>query len=470
MKTRTKFFHTQNIVRHSLMFAFCALLVCTCIPNAIAAQSIQNKSSQFDELLSESTASSGDESHSSLAAQIRAQRTALNAADEVAATANKMATSRASGRNTCDQGLRTCMQKTCGTDYTKCAGDTDTIWGTKLDACRRDLNCNGNEFNMFTTQIKADRDMNARIASYNAIIDCGNQYNNCIVTECGPKFIKCLGKRTGDAAISKCSKIAKQCTTQDSGLASRMMNVFGTLRVDAEKQVAADEKRLYELRDLMRDTCGRLGAMFDERTLDCVYTVNFYAGEDNTLYASKKAYAGSTFNCDQNWFGVDITTFKDNAIRLTREQKSATSALMGSGIGMATGAITSGAIDRAIDRHKAERAADKAEREHNEQYNDCADDEEWNHRKKKCVKKKNKSNDEDDDEDNSEDDGEGNDEGNGEEETNTQTETDQAASTSTTSDGNTSDAQTNSESNTEGTNQTSEDKKSNESENSSTSS
>ena len=125
----------------------------------------------------------------------------------------------------------------------------------------------------------------------------------------------------------------------------------------------------------MRDTCKRLGAMFDERTLDCVYTVNFYAGEKNTLYASKKAYAGSTFNCDQNWFGVDITTFKENAMRLTREQKSATSALMGSGIGMATGAITSGAIDRAIDRHKAEKAAKDAESEHEELYGDDADDE-----------------------------------------------------------------------------------------------
>ena len=101
--------------------------------------------------------------------------------------------------------------------------------------------------------------MNARIASYNSIVDCGNRYNNCIVTECGQKFTKCLGKRAGDAAISKCEKIAKTCTQQDSGLASRTLNVFGTLRVDAEKQVAADEKRLYELRDKMRDTCGRLG-------------------------------------------------------------------------------------------------------------------------------------------------------------------------------------------------------------------
>ena len=391
---------------------------------------IEDKTSQFDEFMADSTPTT-DTSSESLAAQIRAQRAALDAADAASAAANQMATARASGQNACDANLRECMKQKCGNDYSKCAGDTDTMWGTKMDACRRDLPCSGHEYALFSAQIKADRDMNARIASYNSIVDCGNRYNNCIVTECGQKFTKCLGKRAGDAAISKCEKIAKTCTQQDSGLASRTLNVFGTLRVDAEKQVAADEKRLYELRDKMRDTCGRLGAMFDERTLDCVYTVNFFAGEDNTLYASKKAYAGSTFSCDQNWFGVDITTFKENAFRLTRTQTSATSALMGSGIGMATGAITSGAIDRAIDRHKAEKALKDAESEHEELYGDddsddendtkpgaaerrckrangtwenntctgavCGKNKEWNSTKNKCVKSKDSGDDTDKD-------------------------------------------------------------------------
>ena len=354
---------------------------------------IEDKTSQFDEFMAENASSATDASRSSLADKIRSQRAALDAADAASAASSQMAAARASGQNACDQNLRACMKQKCGNDYSKCAGDTDTMWGTKMDACRRDLPCTGSEYAMFATEIKADRDMNARIASYNAIVDCGNRYNDCIITECGQKFTKCLGKKAGDTAISKCAKIAKSCTEQDSGLASRTMNVFGTLRVDAEKQVASDEKRLYELRDLMRDTCGRLGAMFDERTLDCVYTVNFYAGEDNTLYASKKAYAGSTFDCNQNWFGVDITTFKENAFRLTREQTSATSALMGSGIGMATGAITSGAIDRAIDRHKAERAVKKAEKEHEEMYGDGDD-------KKKDKKDKGKDDSNEDDDDN----------------------------------------------------------------------
>ncbi len=355
-------------------------------PDPAPEEIITDKSSQFDEFMADN-ATTTDTSASTLAEQIRAQRAALDAADSATAINSLTANARATGKNACDANLRACMQEKCGKDYSKCAGDTDTMWGTKMDACRRDLPCSGTEYAIFTREIKADRDMNARIVSYNAIIDCGNRYNDCIVTECGQKFTKCLGKRAGDAAISKCEKIAKNCTHQDSGLASRTMNVFGTLRVDAEKQVVADEQRLYDMRDKMRDTCNRLGAMFDERTLDCVYTVNFFAGDDNTLYASKKAYAGSTFSCDQNWFGVDITTFKENAFRLTRAQKSATSALMGSGVGMAVGAVTSGAIDRAIDRHKAEKAVKDAESEHDELYGDGESDKKSKGTKKEKNKK-----------------------------------------------------------------------------------
>ena len=351
---------------------------------------IEDKTSQFDEILDDTMSAGPDSSASSLADKIRAQRAAYETKEKVSAATQMQKDAAASGKNACDQGLRKCMQEKCGKDYSKCAGDTDTTWGNKMDLCRRDLPCTGHEYALFVPEIKADRDMNARIAGYNAIIECGNSYNSCIFAECGTQFEKCLGKKAGDKAISKCEKIAKNCTKQDSGLASRMMSAFGAVRQDAEKTVQRDEKRLYELRDAMRDTCKRLGAMFDERTLDCVYTVNFYAGEKNTLYASKKAYAGGTFSCDQNWFGVDITTFKENAFRATRDQKSATSALLGSGVGMAVGAVTSGAIDRAIDRHKAEKAMDKAQDEHCEAYPDdpeCAD---HKSKKKKDKKKENK--------------------------------------------------------------------------------
>lgn len=327
---------------------------------------IEDKTSQFDAVLESATTGATDASTQSLADLIRAQRAALDAAaaEEFSSKNTQTATS---GLSACDSGLRSCMQEKCGSNFTKCAGDGDTIWGDKMDACRRNVTCSGEEYKLFSIEIKADRDLNAKMASYQEILDCGNSYNACIEEQCGATFNKCLGKKAGDAAIAKCASIARDCAQQDSGLAARAMEVFATLRQDAEKQIKRDEARLYELRDTMRNRCQSLGALFDERSLDCVFTVEFWAGQPtSSLYASKKAYAGSTFDCTQGWFGVDVTTFKENAYRLTRSQTSATSALLGSGVGMAVGSITSGAIDRAVDRHKAEQAVKKAEKEDKE--------------------------------------------------------------------------------------------------------
>ena len=325
---------------------------------------ITDKSAQFASAVnSAGITTTNNSSDTELAEQIRRTRAALDAADATN-TANAAATkSMARGQNTCDATLRACMKNKCGNDFTKCSVDTDTTWGTKMDACRRDTECTGNEYKLFASEIKADRDLNALLASYNKILDCGNRYNKCIINQCGNTYSKCLGKSAGDNAISNCASIANECKSADSGLASRTMSAFATLRQGAEVQIQSDEKRLYALRDQMATVCKRLGAMFDERSLDCVYTVNFWAGDGDVPYASKKAYAGATFDCDQNWFGIDITTFKENAYRLTRSQKSATAAMLGAGVGVATGAITSGAIGRAIDTHNAKNALKKAERE-----------------------------------------------------------------------------------------------------------
>ena len=368
----------DNFLSKHIHTIMCGLVVMSCtIPNIangatvkrgtrseIPAKSepeviIENKTSQFDDFMSEMDLSTtGDDN--ALADSIRAQRAAFTAQSNQSIAKMESERAMAGNHNDCDKKLRACMQSKCGNDFTKCSGDTDTMLGTKLDSCRRDTTCTGEEYRLFTTEIKADMASNAELSFYNSVIDCGNRYNDCIITQCGTTFSKCLGKKSGDKAVEKCKSIVQECTEQDSGLASRAMSVFGNLRTDAEVQVANNEKRLLELRNLMRETCSRLGAMFDDRTLDCVYSVEFYAGEDNTLQASKKAYAGSTFACTPNWFGVDVTTFMENAQRATREQTAASSAMLGSGLGIGVGAVTSGAVDRAVDRKKADDELHKA--------------------------------------------------------------------------------------------------------------
>jgi hypothetical protein len=293
----------------------------------------------------------------SFAEQIRRQRAALAASEASYATTTAQKNALSSNSSSCDVALRKCMSEICGSDFTKCALDGDTMFGDKLNRCKQDSNCSGEEFSLFTAEIKADRDMNVRLASYNTVLDCGNSYNACIVNECGTTFNKCLGKKNSDAAIQKCSAIAKECAEADSGLPSRFGTVIGKLRESAEKDVKKDEERMYKLRDLMKQSCEKLGARFDERTFDCVYTVNFFAGENqSTPIASRKRYAGDTFVCMQEWFGVNATSYQENAYRETRAQTAASSAMLGSGLGTAAGLVTSGAMGRALDTQKAKKA------------------------------------------------------------------------------------------------------------------
>ena len=329
-------------------------------------ESIEDKSSSFSAKLNQTKSATSAESESALAQKIRAQRAALDAKDKQSVTAQK--TKSGATKNNCDTDLRKCIASKCGSEYAKCETDSDTIFSDKLNACKKDANCTAHEFNLFTNEIKADKAQSIRLSSYNKVISCGNAYNDCIIKECGPKFNKCLSKSAGDKAIAKCKNIATECTEADSGLVGRIGNIFGIVRQDAEKQIKADEQKLYSLRKQMKDSCSMLGsgAMFDERSLDCVFTVNFFAGDDKkTPKASKKLYAGSTFNCSPDWFGIDVTTFKENAYRATRAQTAASSAMLGSGVGMAVGALTSGAISRAIDTKKAKDALEDACAEEN---------------------------------------------------------------------------------------------------------
>ena len=313
----------------------------------------ENKSAKFNEFMADVASGDKDSSATSLAEQIRKQREILDTQDNVDSTNRSML----KGKNVCDSGLRECMAKECGDDFSKCAMDGDTMFGERLNRCRRQTTCDANEFKLFTAEIKADRDTNVRLASYNSVLKCGNDYNKCIVKECGLTFNKCLGKTSMDRAMNKCATIAQKCSEQDSGLPGRMGNVIGRLRETAEKDIKADEERMYKLRDLMRSSCERLGAMFDERSFDCVYTVNFFAGTNNEFpTASRKVYAGDSFACNQEWFGVNVTTYKENAYRETRAQTGASSALMGAGLGTAAGLWASGAVSRGIETQNAKKA------------------------------------------------------------------------------------------------------------------
>lgn len=322
---------------------------------------IENKSSSFESTLTSVIETSSQDN--SFAEQIRKQRAALAASESAGLAASAMKNAKATNSNTCDRDLRKCMADKCGKDFTKCGLDGATIFGDKLNACKTKTKCDASEFAAFAPEITADMEMNVRMGSFDNVINCGNEYNACIMNECGTTYNKCLGKKVADAAIQKCSIIAKECTEADSGLANRFGIAIGKLRESAEIEAKKDEERLYSLRDLMSGACKKLGAMFDDRSFDCVYTVNFFSGkQQDTPSASRKVYAGDSFVCMQEWFGTNVTTAMENAARETRAQTAASSAMLGSGVGTAAGIISSGAMDRALETQKAKKALKKEEK------------------------------------------------------------------------------------------------------------
>ena len=233
MKTNLKIFCGLSIF---------AIIAVANIAHAATTSVVNNKTSQFNDVLSEMGASTTDSSNAALAETIRRQRALLDAAADTGATGGTNITTA----NACDAALRKCMSEKCGADFTKCASDSTTVWGNKMDACRRNTKCTGHEYTLLAPEILADRNAAIELSYYNSVVNCGNRYNNCVFGICGKSLENCLSKSAGDSAIAKCKSIADECREQDSGLAARVMGVFGDRRNIAATEAQRDEKRLYE--------------------------------------------------------------------------------------------------------------------------------------------------------------------------------------------------------------------------------
>jgi len=298
------------------------------------APPVETRTAQFDTVLQESGGSVASED-SNLRDLIAAQRSAdVNTAKITAANIAPPS----GGANVCNDGLRACMKQKCGEKFEKCAGDGDTIWGDKMDSCRRTTKCTGREFDLLVPEIKADRDMEQNIGLFDEVLQCGERYNECIIAQCGPMFDGCIKKADGDRAIANCKKIADECRVADSGMPGRVMDVFGRQRQDAEIRVQKDYERLFELRKNMEAQCPKIGGMFDSRSFECVFTVEIRNRQlsENAL-ATKKLHPGARYICSPEWFGIDATTFMEEAQRMTRAQRGSSSAFMGGMLGAGAG-------------------------------------------------------------------------------------------------------------------------------------
>ncbi len=317
---------------------------------------IENRSAQFGAAIA-----GGGESETSSLQQNIARLRAADEAAQIAAVGTSLREASANTADACDEDLRDCMTTRCGNNFENCATDGDQIWGGKMEVCRAQTKCTTEEFVAIAPEIKADRDVYSKLGLYVDSIKCGKDYTDCIFEQCGEDFTKCASKRVGDAAAANCRSIAENCRDADSGLESRAQQVFGILREEAEIRVRNDEEALYTLRDRMQESCKGIGALFDQRTLSCVYSVNFTIRGEEYPRSSKKLFPGMKFACTPEWFGVDVMTAKENAARLTEQQTTASSTALGSGIGTAISTFTSGGQRRAADTRAAENAVEEQE-------------------------------------------------------------------------------------------------------------
>ena len=339
----------------------------TAAPSTPAAPIVST--SFFDEIIG-----GGAGGTTALAEEMKRQRDAMMNSANMAGQQNVRSKYSGGTGNPCDAELRKCMQGKCGDDFTNCQKDSETIWGDKIESCGRAAsNCSGREITLFAPEIRADREQAVLMSGFERVIQCGFFYNSCIIQACSEKTCgsddrvkqgqcdmgKCLTKAEGDAAMAKCKDVADKCRESDSGLTPRVMEFLAALRTDTEKSILEWEQELYAMRDALRDKCVSEYGTFDDRSLSCVFSVEFRAAGFEKAASTRTLAAGSEYMCTPEWFGVDITTYLENAARHDRESRGATSAMLGAGLGIAAGTIASGAQGRAADVRKAEAALEE---------------------------------------------------------------------------------------------------------------
>jgi len=358
------------------------------LPMSVVEIEVSDRSGAFTWMFEDTAFGAATSDETPLQRMIREQRERLG----MLATGVEAGEQRARlGTNTaiaCDESLRVCMARTCGgDDFRNCFNDGDTEWGMKMNNCRRETECTAEEFTTFAQEIREDRIQNQRLDSFNKVIACGMEYNNCFRNACGGtaytncimrgghpmgcrqhanNFEPCWGRAAEMRATEQCRQVQQRCLEQDSGMERRMADIIGSMRVDLERNILNWERDLYALRDRIRDMCMATQGMFDERSFTCVYTAYIYANPNNhdgrpVRLGDRRLHAGEEFVCEPEWFSVDITTHMENAFRATRRETAATAAIMGAGMGMAAGAVASGAVGRAVETARTAAAARNAE-------------------------------------------------------------------------------------------------------------
>ncbi|MDR1697248.1 MAG: hypothetical protein LBR41_03475 [Rickettsiales bacterium] len=338
-------------------------------PVSAPTPSIPDRSSYFADIFAAARPASagGPTSGAALRDSVRAQR----AAADIAATGGAIT----SARSTCDADLRGCMIGLCGDDtYSKCWTDNSIEWNRKMTSCRAKSKCTTAEFDIIAPEFILDRDQFSSDSSFTIRTTCNINHNNCILQNCGRELKDCQNEAGQNRALAACP-ISRECEMVDNGMVGRSRSLFAALRIDYNEEQFANRQRMRELVDIMRNECAAQKGSYDEEGMTCVYSVELAAnvyqnmvdrgrvdmGQANMVtLASRKLYAAAVYQCTEDWFGVDISTYMENAERRTANDRIAYNSALASGLAGAAGTVTNLASSGAYGQGSAWDAPDKA--------------------------------------------------------------------------------------------------------------
>lgn len=267
----------------------------------------------------------------------------------------------AAAKSKCETELTKCVIEDCGADMQKCSNDADALWSARFQRCRTKVDCTGAELSVYGDIIKEDIRVDAKIALAQKVVEGNNAYSRCLQQQCGADSTSLIEGRVGfngcmtqvkiNNAINACKGVYEKYREYDSGLQQRFTGVMGLLRSEKEKNIAVLQKELDTIMPQMRTLCTQTGAMFDERSAECVFTAMLSVEDPNNgrryTAGNKKIMPGSEYQCSDRWFGVDVTQYLINSAHLTATQRAASSAFMGAGVGVGLSALTRGLSDKA---------------------------------------------------------------------------------------------------------------------------
>lgn len=236
----------------------------------------------------------------------------------------------------CDETWRQCLQGSdvCGTNYILCTTLSPIEFSNRISVCPKKIgDCTVS--NATVKEVINNKDDYMKVSKADSILECGETMSNCIMDICGKGFTKCA--KSISVAKTNCGYIADECSRVDPALWVRTATALNFAKGQMNAEITKIENRMAEIESELRAECSKNNFAFDSSKMQCIGVVDFNAM--GMVLQSKRMSAGSVGNCSDEFFGLDITTYRQNAANETIKQKTVSNTISGAMLGMGVGSL-----------------------------------------------------------------------------------------------------------------------------------